>query len=445
MINRIAICMVGFVALGCTSASAEEFRLMTGVDAGLFPGSSRPLPPVPGPGFPGTFFDGQRLAGTADVGPAVTFLGSGTPLFEPNAFGSLSFTFKRGSVPAGPQVVPLMGIDFLGGPLLDLDGDLDNGTRSLIPVFDVAAVPIPGSFSFVDLDFDLGAGTVSLAGLDATGTNEGGPGVPADIAVVVTTMAGTEPDGTQTGPINPAIDTRTGTVSAFPGLSNRLTGVYRIEDLGYEFWQDTLLDTSSTASTLGSLQYLGTLRGWLILRDGQTGLFPVLAGEGLGTTLWPLVDTSEVGNPYDTANGLAGGSATVSDGIPSDVYSAAGNGGVALSDFGGDLGGYLDAVVLPLAEPTASGLVYLESAGFGINNSNDPVFTDTVAYDVVLIAQSCAAPVPDLNDDGVVNAADLAALLGSWGPNETPCCPADLNQDGLVNAADLAALLGAWT
>ncbi len=49
---------------------------------------------------------------------------------------------------------------------------------------------------------------------------------------------------------------------------------------------------------------------------------------------------------------------------------------------------------------------------------------------------------PDLNGDGEIGAADLAALLASWGP----ClgCPADINGDGEVGAADLAALLASW-
>ena len=46
----------------------------------------------------------------------------------------------------------------------------------------------------------------------------------------------------------------------------------------------------------------------------------------------------------------------------------------------------------------------------------------------------------DLNGDGVVNAADLAIVLGQWGGTGT----ADLNGDGVVNAADLAVVLGAW-
>ena len=50
---------------------------------------------------------------------------------------------------------------------------------------------------------------------------------------------------------------------------------------------------------------------------------------------------------------------------------------------------------------------------------------------------------PDLNDDGPVDAHDLALLLGSWGV--CPGCPADYNGDGEVNTADLAALLAGWS
>lgn len=52
----------------------------------------------------------------------------------------------------------------------------------------------------------------------------------------------------------------------------------------------------------------------------------------------------------------------------------------------------------------------------------------------------------DLNHDGAVNAADLAILLGAWGPCPAKrLCEADLDQDGDVGSADLAILLGAWT
>ncbi len=63
-------------------------------------------------------------------------------------------------------------------------------------------------------------------------------------------------------------------------------------------------------------------------------------------------------------------------------------------------------------------------------------------HDYIAVTLDIAAPA-DLNADGAVNAADLALLLGSWGP--CPGCPADLDADGTVTAADLALLLGGWT
>jgi hypothetical protein len=51
------------------------------------------------------------------------------------------------------------------------------------------------------------------------------------------------------------------------------------------------------------------------------------------------------------------------------------------------------------------------------------------------------APAADLNGDGVVDAADLAILLGAW----NTAGPTDLDGNGTTDAADLAALLGGWT
>lgn len=53
---------------------------------------------------------------------------------------------------------------------------------------------------------------------------------------------------------------------------------------------------------------------------------------------------------------------------------------------------------------------------------------------------SCAE---DINGDGIVNAADLGALVGDWGCTG-PDCVADVNQDGIVNSADLGLVIGAW-
>ena len=54
---------------------------------------------------------------------------------------------------------------------------------------------------------------------------------------------------------------------------------------------------------------------------------------------------------------------------------------------------------------------------------------------------ACAVANPaDLNGDGVVNGADLGALLGNWGNAGT----GDLDGNGVVNGADLGILLGSW-
>jgi hypothetical protein len=46
----------------------------------------------------------------------------------------------------------------------------------------------------------------------------------------------------------------------------------------------------------------------------------------------------------------------------------------------------------------------------------------------------------DLDGNGAVDAADLAALLSAWGGAGA----GDLDGSGAVDAADLAALLSAW-
>ena len=61
------------------------------------------------------------------------------------------------------------------------------------------------------------------------------------------------------------------------------------------------------------------------------------------------------------------------------------------------------------------------------------------------VARPSVGPDPcpaDLSGNGVVDATDLATLLGGWGPN--PGHPGDLDGNGVVGPSDLAALLGTW-
>jgi hypothetical protein len=50
--------------------------------------------------------------------------------------------------------------------------------------------------------------------------------------------------------------------------------------------------------------------------------------------------------------------------------------------------------------------------------------------------------IGDLDGSGVVDAADLAILLGGWGPCSG--CAADVDASGTVDGNDLAIVLGAW-
>lgn len=56
----------------------------------------------------------------------------------------------------------------------------------------------------------------------------------------------------------------------------------------------------------------------------------------------------------------------------------------------------------------------------------------------------CIGPPGDLNQDGLVNAADLSILLGAWGACRGSGCEADISGDGVVAGADLAILLANW-
>ncbi len=73
-------------------------------------------------------------------------------------------------------------------------------------------------------------------------------------------------------------------------------------------------------------------------------------------------------------------------------------------------------------------------------------FTDfDIAIDNVVI-ESIAGNPADLDGDGVVGSADLAIMLGAWGPCPAPpaACPQDLDNDGACGASDLAIMLGSW-
>lgn len=98
-------------------------------------------------------------------------------------------------------------------------------------------------------------------------------------------------------------------------------------------------------------------------------------------------------------------------------------------------GGWSRSAQTPFAGLPATGLFRLERGGTNL----DPDPDDT--FNVVPGVSPCVAR-GDFDEDGDIDAGDLAVLLGAWGG--CAGCAADLNGDGVVNGQDLALLLGAW-
>jgi hypothetical protein len=82
----------------------------------------------------------------------------------------------------------------------------------------------------------------------------------------------------------------------------------------------------------------------------------------------------------------------------------------------------------------------LNAAGQLVLRAGDSVNSINTIAKIDLGSTPCPA---DLTGDGVVSGADLAVLLGAWGPC-SGSCPADLTGDGAVGGDDLGVMLGAW-
>lgn len=111
-------------------------------------------------------------------------------------------------------------------------------------------------------------------------------------------------------------------------------------------------------------------------------------------------------------------------------------GGGVRSDFNFDdvEGAYLGV----LFENEATGTLHYGWVELTLPSSGDGVIT-RYAYNSTPGEGLVILSTPDFNGDGVVDADDLATLLGAFG---TP--DADLTGDGTTDATDLAALIGAW-
>ena len=103
-------------------------------------------------------------------------------------------------------------------------------------------------------------------------------------------------------------------------------------------------------------------------------------------------------------------------------------------EFEATAAGIAEFSILPSHESGA------ETVVFDGEVPNLDVTGDLLSASIEIVQPRCPA---DLNDDSVVNVADLLMVLGEWGMCEGEC-DADISGDRVVNVTDLLELLAAW-
>ena len=95
-------------------------------------------------------------------------------------------------------------------------------------------------------------------------------------------------------------------------------------------------------------------------------------------------------------------------------------------------------VVRAVSDP---GLGYADCNGNGVPDACDIDSGDSGDLDGNGVPDDCEC-VGDIDGDGVVDAGDLAAVLGAWGVCDG--CAEDLDGSGVVGSSDLALILVGW-
>ena len=378
------------------------------------------------------------------TGPTQLFINNGAGVFANETAGRL---------PNAPVSSPM---DIIFG---DVDGDLDldlliDSRSSTTKLFlnngsgvysDATSTNWPGdgttySFDFGDIDND---GDLDVLGVNSLSPREG---------VYTNNGSGVFTNASSTllpGANNPSIDDND---SKFFDIDNdgdldfiiaSLSSTERIYvNNGASFTLTggliTAIGDSSLDVEVGDLDGDGDFD--IVTSQGESGAFRnrVYINSGPADTIAPtIVDFDQLSNTSDTAGPYAV-RAIVRDSMTSDhgffpsqaelVVTI--NGGSPMNNVPLRWAGHdLYRAEIP-GQPVGTTVTYMirvkDSAG---NNADGPIVSFMVGA------------IGDINGDGVVNGADLAALLTQWGTNG----PADLNGDGIVNGTDLATLLTNWT
>ncbi|MBL9121399.1 MAG: dockerin type I repeat-containing protein [Phycisphaerae bacterium] len=236
-------------------------------------------------------------------------------------------------------------------------------------------------------------------------------------------------------------------------------------------WQSNYSHDNPQASAVASfVNANGTLGATVGLSAG--GFVPKAAAAGDGTVLVAFNTNSPANANNDVvarrilADGSVGPTFTVSSAFGKQLHpSVAWNGNefiVAWDDRRNQAAFYDYRTDVYAARVSAGGSL-LDPTGFAVFNDTDARILGGLAGNdtgsVLAVASAFEPEQPwtsyrltlayidpdsaaDITGDGIVNGADLAALLGFWGSSNAA---GDLNGDGTVDARDLAMLLAAWS
>ena len=150
------------------------------------------------------------------------------------------------------------------------------------------------------------------------------------------------------------------------------------------------------------------------------------------------------------------------DSLGREEFDFDGDGEILLSDLAALSACRADASITPdeacaIGDINADGVVNIVDAGMflqaaareGMDVTQDcdndgtvdliEIFNGAADVDENGVPDTCIACLGDMNSDGFVGGADIAALLNAWGT-----AGGDLTGDGNTGGADLAALLNAW-
>ncbi|TVQ30789.1 MAG: hypothetical protein EA376_11755 [Phycisphaeraceae bacterium] len=205
-------------------------------------------------------------------------------------------------------------------------------------------------------------------------------------------------------------------------------------------------DNSVGVNDVGQVAFTASLVGGgrgVFLSDGATTLT-------IATTLQPEVNEIQFFSPDVNNSGLVvfrgrdgAGVETIFVGDGTDLTTVVQRGDIVPSDLGD---ARIDQHDTSLAFGGAPKINNNGDVAFqcGLTPPDDNQIEWGSGLYVAFASGVCPGPT-DLSGDGAVGSADLAILLGNWGPCPSgQPCPADLDCDGAVGSSDLAILLGSW-